>query len=78
MVINNFNVIGYVTEPFKTDAILCVDANAMLPMPIPFQCFKTITRWNSQIIEHFGRVQLLQLSCRNTPQIAWASFPRSL
>jgi len=44
MVIDDFNLEGVSVVPNKTDPILVVDPDAMLPDSITFQHFKTIAR----------------------------------
>jgi len=46
MRINDFDFMGAVFAPGKTDSPLIVDADAVLSFAATFQCFKLITRRN--------------------------------
>lgn len=69
MVVDNFNVMGVVVTPSKTNAPLRVDTNAVLPPAIPFQRFKAIGRGDFQVVQRNGVVQHFQLSLRRTKNI---------
>jgi hypothetical protein len=53
MVVDYLDCIGTVLRPHKTDAPLIVDADAVLPFAIIFQCFEPIGR------EQIDRVRLV-------------------
>jgi len=42
MVIHNLNVVGISTTPYKADAPLIVDANAVLSFSVTFERFQSI------------------------------------
>jgi hypothetical protein len=48
---------------------LIVNPNTVLAFTVPCQCFKAVSRRNTQVIEHVSGVQLIQLSGRDAPQI---------
>ena len=69
MVINNFNAAGVPVKPYKTDSPLSIDSNAVLALAILFQGFELVARWNTQEIKRCRRMQLLQLSQRDSLKI---------
>jgi hypothetical protein len=58
MVINYLNIKRITIKPNETDAILIVDANAVLTLPIAFQRFKVIPWEDFKIAQHMRGVQL--------------------
>lgn len=60
MIINDLHVVGVLTDPFKANPPLIVDSDAVLSLPITAQLFKSIGKWNQQIIEFFGGVQVAE------------------
>jgi hypothetical protein len=52
MVVNYLNIKRITITPNEADAILIVDANAVLPFPISFQSFKVIPRKDCKIAQH--------------------------
>jgi len=51
MVINDFNLVRPRIGPPKADAILLIDANAMLPCPNPTEPLKTISWRYRKVVE---------------------------
>jgi hypothetical protein len=51
--------------PKKANATSIVDSDAVLPCSIPFQSFKPIAWWDSQITQIDRRFKLVQLAPRN-------------
>jgi len=66
VVINYLNIKSVTIAPNETDAILVVDADAVLAFPIAPQSFKVIPWKDCQITQLMGRVQLHELSLRNS------------
>ncbi len=66
MIIHDFHVVGIAFAPNKTDAPLVIDADAVLPFSIAFQCFQVIAWRRSQIAKFSGDVQLSQLPLGHT------------
>jgi hypothetical protein len=62
MIIRDLDVISVPVLPAKTDAVLIVDANAILPRPISFQCFQPIRRRRRNVSKLFRAVDLHQSS----------------
>ena len=64
MIIHDLNIICTCLLPTKTDAPLIVDPNTVLPGPISFECFKTVSGRYSQIFQTARNLKLSQLpSC---------------
>ena len=49
-------------RPAEADAPLVVDADAVLPFPIPLQGFQTITGRNAQIVQASCGMHLIELA----------------
>jgi hypothetical protein len=75
MIINDFNLVWARACPLKTDAILIVDSNAILASTISSKFFKLIAWWDTQFLEYFDRVKLIQFPSGNSPNIDGASSP---
>jgi hypothetical protein len=56
MVINNFNVERIAVLPNETEAILIVDPDAVLTLPIAPQSFQMISGKDRQVAQSMGRV----------------------
>ncbi len=74
MIVHDLDGIRPRWRPAETNAPLLVDANAVLPFPIPFQGFHTIARRDAQVFETPGAMHLIELArrqrrylLRNTP-----------
>jgi hypothetical protein len=61
MVINNFNVMGFVILPDKTDTPLVVNPDTHLVLTVTFEGFQTVTGRVFQVICGLRGVQLAQL-----------------
>jgi hypothetical protein len=46
MIVHDLNLVGTMLCPEKTDAVLIIDPDAVLALPVASQWFKPITRWN--------------------------------
>jgi hypothetical protein len=68
-------------EP-EAQAPLRIDPDAVLALPITFERFQLIVRWNPQIIQAHGPVQHLQLALGHRPDIdklqRWPTFEQRL
>ena len=62
MVINDLHIVWPICFPNKTDTILIVNSDAMLPMTISSQAFKSIPRWKAQLLDRLHRIQLIQFT----------------
>jgi hypothetical protein len=56
VVVGDFNVIRSILLPYKTNAKLIVDADAVLTPPRSFQRFQHISRWLAEIVEARSRI----------------------
>jgi hypothetical protein len=65
VIVNDLDVLSAIVSPNEANPPLSVDADAVLPLAIVFECFESVARRNFQVIENFGPVQLSQLpKCR--------------
>ena len=64
MVITYFYIIVVSVFFTETDPVLIVNANTVLPLPIPMQRFKSIVGWYPQIVQVLGIIDHHQLSER--------------
>jgi hypothetical protein len=51
MVVSYFYVVGVLSVPSKTYAVLLIYPYAMLPDPVAFQGFKSVARRKAQFVE---------------------------
>jgi hypothetical protein len=65
VIIRNLNIISIMVSPNKTDAILIIDAYAVLPMPVSMQLLWSIARRQSEIAQIPRRLDHRQLSLGN-------------
>jgi len=52
--------------PHEAHPPLRINADTVLPFTIPFQCFQTVSRRDSQAIQLDSSVKLKQLAARNS------------
>lgn len=69
MIINDLDVDGTVLGPNEADPILVVYSDAVLPAAVAFECLEPVARRHFQIVQCDGRIDLVQLSECNTPEI---------
>jgi hypothetical protein len=62
VVVGNLDVVRVAVSPLKTDAILVVYSDAVLPYAIPAQFLQPITRRKPQVCEHTGPVEEYQFT----------------
>ena len=62
VVINDFNVVRAAVCPTETEPVLVVDADAVFTGSITAQCFQAVPRWNPQVVEPAGDLELPQLA----------------
>lgn len=65
VIVHNFNLVGTVFSPHKTDAPLVINADTVLPLPAAFERLQHIARRNSQAAQLGGRMDLQQLAPRH-------------
>ena len=51
VVVNYLHFVRAALRPNETNAVLIVDTNAMLPLPVTGQSLKPVAWWYSQLIE---------------------------
>jgi len=78
VVIDNFDVSRSIVGPYKTDAVLVIDTDAVLACPIILQCLKVIARGCRQIPQHNSRIEHRELPPRNRFKRAKLFDPPSL
>jgi hypothetical protein len=66
MVIKYLDIKRITISPNEADAILIIDTNTVLSLPISFQRFKVIPRKDCEIAQHMRGVQLHQLTFRDS------------
>ncbi|MGA6973820.1 MAG: hypothetical protein WBY93_19490 [Candidatus Binatus sp.] len=65
MIVDNLDFRGISLLPYKTDSVLIVDSNAVLPEAIALQSLQVVAASGCKVAELAGRVQCFQLSpCR--------------
>jgi len=69
MVVRDFDLVGIATLPTETDAVLIINANAVLSTPTATQAFKAIPGRNCQLANMTHTVELVELAAGNAPQI---------
>jgi hypothetical protein len=68
-VLGDFNVVGMVVLPDKTDSVLIVDSNAVPTFLIALQGFQPIARWDQEIVKSLGAVQRHKTAKRHLSDI---------
>ena len=68
MVVDNFYICWPHIHPAKTDAVLVINADAMLSLSIPFQGLKPVSWGNLEFMEGDHRVKLIEFAGGNLPQ----------
>jgi len=69
MIVRDLHVVGIALVPPKADAPPLIDANAVLPLTIAGELFKTIARGHAEVVESFRRMQHRQFAPRDTTQV---------
>jgi hypothetical protein len=57
MIVRDFNLERIVTTPHKTDSILIVDPNTVLPLPISAEPLQFVPRGTFQILQSYCIVE---------------------
>jgi len=69
MVINDLDIPGFASHPFKTDSPLIVDPDTVLTTTLTFEFFEPMARDTFQILQIFGVIQVQQLPASGTLNI---------
>jgi hypothetical protein len=67
VVVRDFDFVGIAILPLKTNSILLVDANTVLPAPVTNQSFQAVARRDRQLPQLPNAVELGQLSPNRRP-----------
>src|SRR3990172_4863148 len=62
VVVRNFDLAGIAVSPFKADAPLVVDPNAVLALAVPSQPFEPVPRKRRQDLQTVGCVEQVELA----------------
>jgi hypothetical protein len=57
--------------PSKTDTILFIDSNTVLAFPFSMKLFKSITRWNTKIVQRNRSIEHPEFSEGNALHFSW-------
>lgn len=74
MIIHNLYLGRPSIRPPKTNSILFVYADAVIPLPGPSEHLESISRGDSKVIEVLCGIELIKLSGRDVPEFLWAHF----
>src|SRR5438132_14007962 len=75
MVIDDLDIVGVVLAPHEADAVLPVDANAVLTLSIALQFFQIQTRPNCQVLEQLRGVEQYELLQCYPMKLNWQHTP---
>ena len=62
MIVNNLDILGTRSRPAEADAELIVHPDTVLTFPVSFECFKSVTGRNTEILQSSRDLQLAQLT----------------
>jgi hypothetical protein len=72
VVVRDFDIVCIAVFPRKTDSVLIVNPDGVLPAPVTVETFQVVPGRHSQILEITYSVQLVQLPTGNRPHGAGA------
>ena len=75
MIVNDLNAFRSIRCPFEAEAILAIDADAVLSFAVTLQEFQMIIGWKTEVRQSDGRVQLIELPSRHIPQRCGTGMP---
>jgi hypothetical protein len=78
MIVHNLCVSDATLRPSKTDPVLLVDPDTVLPPPVALQSFQVVARRNPEILNGVGVVENEQLGPRSTLEVRRTDFPCGL
>jgi len=73
VVVHNLYVDGIAVCPTKADMPSFIDANAVLPLPVPGELLQPIPGWNSKIIEPFCGIENQEFPESDPLDFGWES-----
>jgi hypothetical protein len=62
MIVNDFNIVGTIRRPDKTDAPLIIDPDRVLPGAVSPEQFEPVAGRTAQIVQPHGGIQHFQLA----------------
>ena len=68
MIINNLNILAIAFVPPEYNAILIVDPDAMVSLPVSLQRLKPVGRGRQQISQGVSGIEHIQFPLRHFPQ----------
>jgi hypothetical protein len=71
MIIHDLDACRSALGPFKTNAVLVIDADAVLAGSFSFKRFEPVTRRYAQIVERCRRIDLIELAKGGFPKMFW-------
>lgn len=74
VIIRDLNLVDISSLPSKTDPILIIDSDTVLPAPVRAQPFEAISWWYGQLSEIFHAIHLVEFPSGHLPQISRTRF----
>jgi hypothetical protein len=71
MIIDDFNIVRIASSPSKANPPALIDTDAMLSLPITNEFLKAVSGRNTQIIQHSGNIEDLQLAACASLDLRW-------
>ena len=78
MIVHDLYVRWTVAGPPETDSVPLIDPDAVLASPIASQRFESIPRRYPKIFQAFRRIELVQPTASDRPELRWAALPGRL
>src|SRR3990172_7326950 len=71
VIVRDFDVVGIAVLPPKTDPVLVVDANAVLPCAVAAEALQPIAGRDTQLSQAADSIELRQLATGSRPKGPW-------
>ena len=78
MIVRDLDPLGSRLGPSKTDAVLVVDPNAVLPFALFLEAFEAVVRRRPQVLKPLCLVELVKFAACRGPDRDWARPPSRL
>jgi len=78
MVVHDLDLQRTVAGPTEANPVPLIDPDAVLASPIASQRFESIPRRYPKIFQAFHRIELVQLTASDRPELRWAAPPGRL
>ena len=69
VVVRDFDLVGIATLPSEADAVLIVDADAVLPAAVATQALQAVPGRDRQIADTLHTVELVELALGDSPEL---------